>query len=161
MNAIRHAVAAVALLVAAAASGVSAQEYKAGSLLIHHAWARATAPVQKVGAGYLTVRNGGTEADRLVGARAAIVPTIELHTHEIDAQGIARMREVDGVDLPPGATVKLAPGGLHLMLIGLSGPLRESESFPLTLVFERAGEVEVEIKIESMRGSQDHGGHGG
>jgi copper(I)-binding protein len=154
----RLAAAMVPLLASATAL---AHEYRAGPLLIDHPWARATVSVQKVGAGYLTIRNEGQQADRLIGARSPIVPSIEMHTHEIDAQGVARMGQLEAIELPPGATVELAPGGMHLMLIGLSAPLREGEDFPLTLVFERAGEVEVRVDIEPLRGGLHHGGHGG
>lgn len=137
-----------------------AHEYRAGALLIEHPWARATAPAQKVGAAYLTMRNEGSEPDRLVAARTPIVPMVELHTHEIDAQGVARMRQVEVIDVPPGATVELAPGGLHLMLMGLSEPLVDGARFPVTLQFERAGEVEVEMQVEPPgSGGHGHGAH--
>lgn len=133
-----------------------AHDYRVGALRIDHPWARATAPAQKVGAGYLTIRNEGAEGDRLLAARTPLVPMVELHTHEIDAQGVARMRQIEAIDVPSGATVELAPGGLHLMFMGLVEPLRDGARFPVTLEFERAGAVEVEMQVEPA-GSADHG----
>lgn len=150
---------ALAVLLSLAGAAADAQDYRSGALVINRPWARATVTVQKVGAGYLTIRNEGAEADRLTGARATVAPTVELHTHEIDAEGVARMRQLEAIDLPAGASVELAPGGLHLMLIGLSGPLQEGQTFPLTLVFERAGEVVVEVAVRAIRG--DAGGQHG
>ncbi len=141
-------------------SPARAHEYRAGELLIDHPWARPTAPAQKVGAGYLTIRNQGGEADRLVAARTPLVPMVELHTHEIDAQGVARMRQIEAIDVPAGTTVELMPGGLHLMLMGLAEPLREGTRFPVTLTFERAGEVEVEMQVEPPAAGGHGHGHG-
>jgi copper(I)-binding protein len=157
----RRALLAALALAPLPIAATRAHEYRAGALQIDHPWARPTAPAQKVGAGYLTIRNQGGEADRLVAARTPVVPMVELHTHEIDAQGVARMKQIEAIDVPPGATVELAPGGLHLMLMGLTEPLREGARFPLTLRFERAGEVEVEMQVEgSAAGGHGHGAHG-
>jgi copper(I)-binding protein len=127
-----------------------AHDYKAGDLVIDHPWARATAPQQANGAAYLTVTNDGGAADRLIEAQSPVAGRVELHTHEVDSEGVMRMREVDGIDLPAGETIALRPGGLHVMLIGLGDRLVEGEAFALTLVFEQAGPVEVEVQVESV-----------
>lgn len=124
-------------------------------------WARASAPKQANGAAFLTIRNTGTTADRIVAAKAAVSRKVELHTHEIDAQGVARMREIPAIELPEKSTVKLEPGGLHVMFIGLDKPLEPGKRFPLTLVLEKAGEVQLEVDVRSAAGGpMQHGGQG-
>ena len=127
-----------------------ARDYRAGELEIDHPWARATAPQAQNGAAYLTVTNHGATADRIIAARSPVAATVEMHTHDVDSQGVMRMREVEAIDLPAGEATALRPGGLHVMLIGLGDRLVEGESFPLTLVFEAAGAVEVEVQVEAV-----------
>jgi copper(I)-binding protein len=121
-------------------------------------WARATAPGAQVGAAYLTMT--APSGDRLVGAEATVARTVELHTHLMEG-GIARMRPVDAVEVPAGAPVAFAPGGLHVMLTGLARQLRQGETFPLTLVFEKAGRVTVQVRVAGAgaRGPSGHHGH--
>ncbi|MDP3417694.1 copper chaperone PCu(A)C [Falsiroseomonas sp.] len=123
-----------------------AQANDHGPIRAEAGWSRA-AGAGRVGAGYLTLRNTGA-ADRLVAARAAIAGTVELHTH-IHENGVMRMRPVEAIDLPAGGTVTLQPGGLHLMLIDLKQPLRQGETVPVTLVFEKAGEVQAQLAVQS------------
>ena len=154
-------------LLSSGSLGARAQELSSGQLTIDHPWARATAASQRNGAAYMTIHNKGSLPDRLVAAAAEVSERVELHNHEIDAQGVARMRQVTGgIELPPGQAVALQPGGLHVMLLGLGGPLEDGQSFPLRLRFEKAGEVTVEVSIEKgsahpMQGAAPmHGGHG-
>ncbi len=136
-----------------------------GGLEFARPWARATAPRQANGAAYLTIHNRGA-ADRILAARSEVARTVELHTHEVDAQGVARMRRVPAIELPSGGTVELAPGGLHVMLIGLERPLEAGRRFPLTLLLETAGEVTLEVEVRAgsgaapMQQGAGHGGHG-
>ena len=132
----------------ALASPLAAHEYEAGDLVVGHPYALATAPSAKTGAGYLTVTNEGDAPDRLVAVETAF-PMTMLHATEVDAAGTARMVHLDGVDIPAGATVTLAPGGVHVMFMGLTGPLEAGRAFPATLVFEKAGPVPVEFKVEA------------
>lgn len=139
--------AAVILSVLPAAAG--AQDATIGSLAIDHAWSRATPPAAKTGAGYLTIENKGSADDRLTGA--AIDPTLadaaELHSMTMD-NGVMRMRPVEGgVVLPAGQTVALAPGGIHIMLMGLKAPLKEGQTLPLALTFEKAGTAMVDLEV--------------
>jgi periplasmic copper chaperone A len=127
-----------------------AQEFRAGDLQIDHPWARATAPQQQNGAAYLTIIHHGSTADRVVGVQSPVAERVELHTHDVDSAGVMRMREVEAVDVPAGETTALRPGHLHVMLIGLEQRLVEGERFPLTLVFEQVGTVEVEVLVESV-----------
>lgn len=133
-----------------------AQEYRAGPLTIERPWSRATPPAARVGAGYLVITNGGAAADRLLSASSPAAGRVEVHEMRMDG-GVMRMRELaQGLAIPPGATVELKPGGYHLMLMELPAPLAAGSSVPMSLVFERAGRVDVELKIEAStsRGPQ-------
>ena len=123
-------------------------------------WARATPPGGKVGGAFVTLVNTGDAPDRLVSASSGVAERVELHTHIKDGD-VMRMREVEGgIPLPPGETVKLQPGGFHIMLLGLNQGLTAGSSFPLTLTFEKAGSVQVDVPVEAM-GSMGPGGHAG
>ena len=119
----------------------------AGTISADSAWARASIGKARAGIAYVTLTNTGTQDDRLVGAAAEVSDKVELHTHIRDGD-VMRMRQVDGIDLPAGKTVMLEPGGLHVMLIGLRGPLKLGESFPLTLNFEKAGKLTTTVSIQ-------------
>jgi hypothetical protein len=114
---------------------------------VRAAWARATPPGTTVAAAYLTIV-GGAQADRLVSAATARAGMTQIH-EVTEAAGMARMRPVEGVDVPAHQTVLLGPQGLHLMLMQLSQPLVAGERFPLTLTFARAGEVEVDVAVRA------------
>ena len=151
---------AFAALVPASAG---AHEYKAGQITIGHPWSRATPAGAKVAAGYLTLKNEGSEPDRLVGASAAIAGKGEIHEMKVDAAGVMTMRPVEGgVALPPGAEVALEPGGFHLMFMDLKAPAVQGQKFKGTLTFEKAGTVEVEYAVEGVGGTphsaMKHGG---
>ena len=143
------------------AGAALAPSYKAGPIDIGHPWARATAPSAPNGVGYLSLTNTGTEEDRLVAASTPVAEKAELHTH-LNENGVMKMREVPYIAIAPGETMKLAPGGLHVMLLGLKKPLVKGEQVPLTLRFEKAGTVDVELSIEAAgQSGSDHGhGHG-
>jgi copper(I)-binding protein len=105
------------------------------------------------GAGYMTITNTGSEPDRLLALRADF-PRVSLHGTQTDAQGVTRMVPVEGIAIAPGETVTLAPGGMHVMFMGLDGdPFEEGERIPATLVFERAGEIAVEFWVEPRTGA--------
>jgi len=174
--------AAVAAIATAFAGPVNAQSHKMkdgmhgghGShssmtgVKIENAWARATPGMAKNGGAYLTVVNAGKSRDRLVAATADVAKRVEVHTH-INDNGIMRMRQVDGIDLPAGGTIQMKPGGYHVMFIGLHKPLKKGETFPVTLVFEKVGEVKTSVEVRSVgamgggmkHDMKGHGGHGG
>jgi copper(I)-binding protein len=127
----------------------AAHDYTAGTMRIGHPFARATAPGQPAAGGYLKLSNTGTAADRLVSVRAEVSNTVELHTMRMDGD-VMRMRQVDAIEVPAGQSVELKPGGLHLMFIGLKAPLKAGDRFPLTLTFEKAGEVKVDVAVEAV-----------
>ena len=139
----------VALVLLPTAAPLFAQEYKIKSLVIEHPFARATPPAAVVAGAYLKVKNNGKESDRLVGASSPVAKETEVHEMHLEG-GVMRMRAVSGIDIKPGATIALQPGGYHVMLKGLTRPLVEGDKFPLTLSFEKAGPVEVVVKVEAM-----------
>jgi hypothetical protein len=136
------------LLWALPLAGASAHEYKIGDLTIQHPWARASIGAAKAGAAYFVIVNEGTEPDRLIATATPVAKRAQLHTHLIE-DGVAKMRPVEAVEVAPGAPTVLQPGGLHVMLMGLTAPLEEGGRFPLTLTFERAGTLEVEVYIDA------------
>ena len=135
----------------------AAQEGRAGDLTITQGWSRA-AGAGGTGAGYLTIGNRGTTADRLIAASTPAARRAELHTHVREGE-VMRMREVPAIEIPAGGTVTLEPGGLHLMLVGLAAPLRQGGTVPVTLRFERAGEVQVSLAIQAAGARGPGHGH--
>ncbi|MDO9708793.1 copper chaperone PCu(A)C [Paracraurococcus lichenis] len=123
------------------------QPVQAGDLAIARPWTRA-AGQGGTGAGFMTITNRGAAADRLVGASTPLARTTEIHTHVREGE-VMRMRPVPGIDLPPGQSVTLQPGSFHLMLIGLTQLLIPGQTVPVTLRFERAGDVPVELQVEA------------
>ena len=140
---------AVLLLLAFIASPAMAQ------ITIADAWTRATAPGAKIAAGYLTIRNIGKTADKLVSASSPAAQKVETHITVKDGE-IFRMREVKGYDIPAGGSFELKPGGAHLMLVDVKAPLKEGEKVPLTLRFERAGEVKAELQVGRLTDTGKH-----
>ena len=151
----------LAFLFAAPARG---EEVKAGDLVITQAWSRATPAGAKTGGGYLTIENKGSAADKLVGVSGDIAGKIEVHEMTMN-DGVMKMRPLDKpLAIEPGKTVKLAPGGYHLMMMDLKGPLKQGDKVPLTLEFEKAGKVQVTLDVQAVGapgpgGSAGSGGH--
>lgn len=157
---------AAALLLPLLSMSAVAQENSSG-ITVSQAWSRATPGGMRTGAAYLQITASDTEGDRLVDARSESAERVEIHNH-IHENGVMRMRRVESIELPAGQTVILAPGGFHLMLMGLKQPLRVGDKLDLTLVFEKAGAVEVAATVEpigakgpGMAAGDGHGsGHG-
>lgn len=149
----RSLLAAVPALLALPAA---ARDYAAGDIRIGNPWTRA-AGANGNGGGFMRLTNRGTQPDRLISAASPIARVVELHTH-IREGDVMRMRPVNDIPVPAGQTVELRPGGLHVMLIGLTEPLRQGARVPVTLRFERAGEVTVELAVEAAgaRGPAHH-----
>ena len=151
------AAAVLAILIAAPAR---AEEVKAGDLTITQAWSRATPKGAKIGSGYLTIENKGSAPDRLVGISADIAGKVEVHEMAMN-NGVMTMRPLDkGLTIDPGKTVKLAPGGYHLMMTDLKSPLKKGDKLPVTLEFEKAGKVAVTLDVQGI-GAQGPGGGDG
>lgn len=132
-----------------ATAPAAAGAVKAGNLTIEAPWLRATPGGAKVGGGYLTVTNAGSVADRLVGGRFPGAARVEVHEMALK-DGVMTMRPMAGLEIPAGGTVKLAPGGYHLMLMELAAPLVADTTVAGTLVFEKAGEVPVTFAVRPI-----------
>ena len=145
----RH-LAILAVLLSVLPRAAFATDYKLGALEIDQPWSRATPPTAPTAGGFLTITNRGTAPDRLVAARTAAAGQAQIHQMKMEGD-VMRMRELEnGLEIPPGATVKLAPGGYHLMLMQLKAPLKAGERVPVTLVFEKAGSIDVELDVQAM-----------
>lgn len=137
-----------------------------GPIRIEDPYARVSSPAAKSGAIFMVIHNASDQDDRLVAARAVVSERAELHTHLEDANGVMRMIEVeDGMAIPAGGRHALSRGADHVMLMGLTETLDHGESFPLTLTFERAGDVVVEVPVDLERrpthaAGEEGGGHG-
>ncbi|MBB6465796.1 copper chaperone PCu(A)C [Aminobacter carboxidus] len=149
------------LLLLASTPQLLAHGFKAGDLEIGHPWSRATPAGAKVAAGYLSVKNNGSQPDRLVSVQSDVSEKAEIHEMAVDAKGVMTMRQVTGgVEIPAGGEVALKPGAYHIMFIGLKAQVKEGDKFSGTLTFEKAGTVTVEFQADKMGGqSQDHSGH--
>ncbi len=140
---------AMALAMFALSAPALAQEVKAGDIRIERPWSRATPKGAEVGVGYLVIRNDGIEADRLIGG-ASEIGKVELHEMNMDG-GVMKMREMNGgLAIAAHSTVTFAPGGYHLMFIGLKSPLTKGQPLKATLHFERAGNVAVEFDVRGI-----------
>jgi len=121
-----------------------------GSISVSNPWARASAGRAANGAVYFTIANKGPSADRLTGVEAAVARKASLHSHTMSG-GIMRMRAVKGgLTVAPGSRLYFAPGGTHVMLMGLKAPLKAGESFPLTLIFQRAGRMTLHVPVRPI-----------
>jgi copper(I)-binding protein len=148
----------VLALLGLAAAPALADPVKAGDLTIDSPWARATPKGSEVGAGYLTIKNDGATADKLIGVSVDFA-TVQVHEMK-SANGVMQMREVaGGLEIPAHATVKLAPNGYHLMFIGLKHPLAKGETVKATLSFEHAGSVAVDLPVLAVGAAGPGGGH--
>ena len=148
------------LLLITAALGLSpaaafAHEFKVGNLEIVHPWSRATGQ-SRPAVGYLKIRNNGTAPDRLLGATTRIAEHAMLHANVIE-NGVAKMTPAEGIEIPAGGELVLAPKGeYHLMIMDLKQPLAEGDTFPVTLIFEHAGKVDVTF-VTAAAGATDSG----
>ncbi|MBB94404.1 MAG: copper-binding protein [Rhodobacteraceae bacterium] len=131
----------------------------AADITIEDAYARSSSPVAKSGAAFMMIHNSGPEDDRLVAARSDAAMRVELHTHKEADGGVMQMMQVEeGFPVPAGGMHALQRGGDHVMLMGLTGPLKQGAALTVTLVFEQAGEmvVEVPVDLERQPGAQAH-----
>lgn len=134
----------------------SCGENATSDIAVNDVWARAS--VTDTGAAYARIENRGGADDTLIEALSPVAERVEIHDMTMDGM-VMRMRKLDRLALPAGETVRLAPGGLHIMLIRLHGPLAEGDAVPLTLVFETAGEIEVLAAVQKAGHGGGHGGH--
>jgi copper(I)-binding protein len=150
MKQILRGLTSAALLASLLIAPARAEEVKAGDLVITQAWSRATPGGAKIGSGYLTIENKGAAPDRLTGVSAEIAGKVEVHEMAMN-NGVMTMRPLDsGLTIDPGKTVKLAPGGYHLMMFDLKAPLKQGDKVPVTLEFEKAGKVKLSLDVQGI-----------
>ena len=138
------------LIAALAAPAALAADYKAGAIVISNPWARATPSGASAGAGYFTVTNTGTTPDRLIAVTSEAASNADIHEMTM-ANGVMQMRPLKGgLELKPGETVQLKPGGEHVMMTGLKQPLKQGDHFKGTLTFEKAGKVDIEYDVKAI-----------
>ncbi len=145
----KHIFLATAFFLAAPAAQ-ACEIFTIGDISIEHAWSRASIGTDRPGVLYLEITNNGTADDALVGVTTPAAGMPMLH-ETVVTDGVASMPHAASVPVPAGQTVALSPGGFHGMLMGLTATLTEGETFPVTLTFERAGNVEVTVAVLSMR----------
>jgi len=137
-------------------AAVSAEDYKLGALEIEHPFARATPPNAPVSGGYLTIRNTGEAADRLVSGEADFAARVEIHEMAMDGD-VMKMRQLaDGLEIPAGGEVVLKPGGYHVMFIGIDSQFKDGETRTVKLTFEKAGSIEIGFDVQDMKAMQGH-----
>ncbi|MBL4740065.1 MAG: copper chaperone PCu(A)C [Sneathiella sp.] len=137
---------------------VAHADEKHGSIELMDAWARARTAMAKVGGAYVTVHNLGSEEDRLIGAKSTIAHKTEIHTTKM-TNGVMKMVPVrDGIVIKAGSMLMLKPGSYHIMFMGLKEPILKGKTFPVTLVFEKAGEIETTVIVNDAgaMGKMDH-----
>jgi len=148
----RHPIAALIIALGVCVPAHAASP-RMGSVTVEHAWARATPKGAPNAAVYLTLVNNGSETDRLIGASSPVADNIQFH-EELDENGVSKMRALQSIEVAPGAPVVLKPNGLHLML-RIKQQLKEDETFPLTLTFEKAGLIEATVKVGKVGAMDD------
>ena len=146
--AIRPVYALLPIFTLLAACGSAPQE-GTPEVEVSRAWARATAPGQETGGVFLTIRNRGGSGDRLIGGSSPAAQSVEIHSMTMDG-AVTRMRRQPAVNIPAGGSVELAPGGTHLMLVGLKAPLNQGKTIPVSLDFEKARRKRVEVRVRAI-----------
>ena len=145
---------ATALLLASFVTNETHAQTSTNTITVEQAWARATPGGARTGAAYMTLINNGTSTDQLLRATTPVADQVQFHK-ETEDNGVSRMREVHNVELSPGGKITFKPGDMHMMIVGIKQPLKEGQSFPLTLQFEKAGNIDVTVPIEKV-GAMQH-----
>lgn len=144
------------LLLALGQAGVAgAHSHEKGDIQVRHPWSRATPPGARTAVGYMEIRNTGAQPDRLIAASTPVASRVEMHVTQRDGE-VMRMRQVKDFEIPARERITLRPGGSHLMLVEIVQPLKKGERFPLTLRFERAGELQVEVEVQDIGARKPH-----
>ena len=148
-------IAAGLAIVAFASPLAAAHGYIKGTIEVRHPWTRATPPGAEVAAGYLEIRNTGREPDRVIGASSPAAERVEMHVTASE-KGVMKMREVTSFEAPARKRLVMRPDGTHLMIVGLRKPFVKGQRIPLTLRFERAGDVRVEMEVQPGGSKKPH-----
>ncbi len=162
----RVILAVAGLCLAAAWPALADHKHGATKIQVATPWVRASIGQAPNTAAYMLISNMGTKADKLVAGATPVAKKVEIHEHVMDGN-IARMREVSGIPVAAGVTAALKPGGYHVMIMGLKQPLKDGDTMPLTLTFETAGEITLEVPVmkKAPKGmtdmKMDHKGMGG
>ncbi|KIC43803.1 copper-binding protein [Ruegeria sp. ANG-S4] len=145
------------LLPSLALAAFATTAFADSAIKVDDAYARSTGKHAKAGAAFMMIVNSGDSDDRLIGATSDVAGRVELHTHEVDDNGVAKMIHVEeGFVIPAGATYTLERGGDHVMFMGLNQPFEQDQKIPVTLIFEQAGEVEIEVPVDLDRKGGAH-----
>ena len=147
----KFGIVAVSLVAVSTLSGAaSAVDYKVGVLEIDNPWSRAVPKGAKVAAGYMKIKNTGTEPDRPVSGSTPVAGRFEIHEMSMD-KGVMKMQPLQsGLEIKPGETVELKPSSFHIMMMDLKQPIQRGKPFKASLMFEKAGEVDVEFAVEAV-----------
>lgn len=140
--------------------GVGSALAESNQIAVEKAWARATPKMAVTGGAYLTVTNRGPGEDRLLDVTTPVAEKIQFHAMSID-NGVAKMTRLTTIELHPGVPVVFKPGGMHMMLLGLTHQLKEGETVPFTLTFEKAGSVEADAQVLGIAATGDPGNQSG
>jgi periplasmic copper chaperone A len=147
----------ILLLAALLGAGVPAyaHDFSLGQLHIEHPWSREMPPVAPTAAVYFVVRNSGDAADRLLRVGTSAADKAELHEH-VHADGVMTMQQVQVVEVPAGGEVRFEPMGYHVMLFGVKQQAKEGQRIPLTLTFEKAGVIELDVAVQKDPPAAEH-----
>jgi len=143
----------LAVIVIACTETASAADYKAGSITIINPWSRATPKGASTAVGYMTIKNAGSSVDRLIGGSVEVASGFQLHSMDME-KGVATMRELSAVEIKPGQSIEFKPDSSHVMFVGLKHPLSKGDHVSGTLVFERAGKVQIEYEVQAIGARQ-------
>jgi periplasmic copper chaperone A len=154
----RHTIAIAAVMCGLAGLAGAEPTASVGAITIRDVWARATMGQTGTSAVYMTLEASGGPGDRLVAVASPDAAHAELHTSIVDG-GVARMRPLAAIEIASGEPTVLEPGGPHVMLMGLGRKLVAGDTLPLSLTFEHAGTIEVQVPIQGMGASTTHGDH--
>jgi copper(I)-binding protein len=149
-----------AMFAAWAVIPTQAEDVAIGNLQISAPWARATPKGAGVGGGYMKVTNTGTAPDRLVGGSTDISRTFEVHEMTIEGGVMIMRRIAGGLEIKPGQTIELKPGGYHIMFVGLKKQLMQGDHFTVKLEFAKAGYVNVDFSVAGIAAQTGGGDHG-
>jgi hypothetical protein len=136
-----------------------AAEYSAGPVVVSDPWSRATPKGAQTAIGYMTIINNGVTSDHLVGGSIEVANTLQFHAMTTE-NNVAKMRELTDIEIKPGETIQLKPGGSHIMFVNLKHALSKGEKISGTLNFEHAGKVQIEYSVEDIGAKNGPGGMG-
>jgi periplasmic copper chaperone A len=155
---LQHAIAVTAVMFGLAGLAGAEPTASIGAITIHEACARASMGQTGTSAVYMTLEASGGQGDRLVAVASPDAARAELHTSIVE-DGVAKMRPLAAIEIAPGEPTVLEPGGPHVMLMGLGKKLAEGDTLPLSLTFEQAGTIELQVPVKGMGGAMSHGDH--